>query len=110
MKTIQRLADVQHSVLQSILNYCQEATEDVDQEIEINHFNEVIGNVKIKVSVNVLVSNYDSGYPPTSDDVEMTLESAHVEMIYSSKDKELPNITKAINDFLYRNEGELLKF
>lgn len=117
-KKLPRLYELRDSILESIYNYSVSDFENdtekttIENEAEIIHNNELIGHVKFCVAINVLTKafegNYD--YPPTAEEVEFELFSSSVVMMYSNKGLELPNITKSINDLLYKREGKILKF
>lgn len=112
-KKHKRLELLVDSILQSIYNnVCESEETTITGEAEIIHKGEIAGYVKYVVYMKVLVAgtSWSYDYPPTADEVEFTLGSASVEMIYSVAGLELKNLTGLVNKMLINEEDKTLNY
>lgn len=112
MKTT-RLDLVLQAVLESI---CKDVIADnfevTSSTAEIIYNTDVIGIVKYYVSINIISKGSYGDYnnPPEKEEVDVILESAVVDVIYSENGRELKNITDYLNKMLVKNEGKNLDY
>ena len=101
------------SILRSIYQYAKDndSTNVVD-EAEIQYQGDIAGYVTYAVNRNVteVGRSWDYDFPPSSDEVEITLLSAICNMFYGGSGKRLPNLTRYINNQLLNFEGKLIEY
>ncbi|MGV3698289.1 hypothetical protein [Flavobacterium sp.] len=113
-KKVSRLQFLKECVLECIENRLRDDFDEdnttIDGECDIIMNSEMIGVVKYQVYQNVLVPSSSGNYfdAPERPEVEFELLSSSVEMLYSNNGSEMPNITKALNEMLFKSEGKIL--